>query len=99
MNRVVDNCISQNRPNRGPSTSIHAGDARNLPLKDGSVDLVLTSPPYLNAIDYMRCSKFSLVWMGHSIGGLRRIRTDSIGSEAGKSLDPDDKNISPSWLI
>src|SRR5262249_20585172 len=44
--------------------------------------LVLTSPPYLNAIDYMRCSKFSLVWMGYSVSELRRIRGESIGTEA-----------------
>jgi hypothetical protein len=43
---------------------------------------VLTSPPYLNAIDYMRCSKFSLVWMGHNIHELRSIRGDSVGAEA-----------------
>jgi hypothetical protein len=35
------------------------------------VDLIFTSPPHLNAIDYLRCSKFSLVWMGHSIAALR----------------------------
>ena len=41
-----------------------------------------TSPPYLNAIDYMRCSKFSLVWMGHNVDELRQIRERSVGTEA-----------------
>jgi tRNA G10 N-methylase Trm11 len=59
------------------------GDARKLPLADGSIDLVLTSPPYLNAIDYMRCSKFSLVWMGYSVRELGGIRGDSVGAESG----------------
>jgi len=58
------------------------GDARQLPLTDSSIDLVLTSPPYLNAIDYLRCSKFSLVWMGHTVGELRQIRAESVGTEA-----------------
>jgi hypothetical protein len=31
--------------------------------KGAPVDFVITSPPYLNAIDYVRCSKFTLVWM------------------------------------
>jgi DNA modification methylase len=52
-----------------------------LNFEDGSIDLVLTSPPYLNAIDYMRCSKFSLVWMGHNVIDLRRIRGESVGAE------------------
>jgi DNA modification methylase len=51
-------------------------------VEDRSIDLVLTSPPYLNAIDYMRCSKFSLVWMGYSIAEIRTIRSDSIGNNS-----------------
>lgn len=40
-------------------------DARDLPLPDDSVDLIVTSPPYAaNAIDYMRAHKFSLMWSG-----------------------------------
>ena len=69
---------------------IKMADARQLPLPDHSVDLVLTSPPYLNAIDYIRCSKFSLVWMGYSVSELRRIRTDSVGTEATRGSPTDD---------
>lgn len=58
-------------------------DARKLPLKDRSVDLVLTSPPYLNAIDYMRTHKFSLIWMGHELSNLRTIRSGMVGTERG----------------
>lgn len=36
----------------------------------------------MNGIDYLRCSKFSLVWMGHNVGELRKIRSDSVGTEA-----------------
>ena len=65
----------------GPAPRVLLGDARNLPLRDNSVDLVVTSPPYLNAIDYMRCSKFSLVWMGYTTVELRQIRAEGIGTE------------------
>jgi len=82
---VLENTINREKECRGPVPSIQNGDARRLPLKDGSIDLVLTSPPYLNAIDYLRCSKFSLVWMGYKIGKLRRLRADSIGTEAAGS--------------
>lgn len=44
-------------------------------------DAIITSPPYLNAIDYMRGHKFSLIWMGYTIPELREIRRASIGSE------------------
>jgi len=64
-----------------PSATVNRGDARNLPLPDKSVDLVITSPPYLNAIDYLRGHKLSLVWMGHSIKELRTLRSRNIGAE------------------
>ena len=89
VNRVGKNCIDNNIRSPGPATSVHEGDARNLPLDDGSIDLVLTSPPYLNAIDYFRCSKFSLVWMGYSIEELRSRRSVSVGTEVGKEADKD----------
>jgi DNA modification methylase len=63
--------------------TISVGDTRQLPLKDESVDLIITSPPYAsNAIDYMRAHKFSLVWFGYPISLLSKKRRDYIGSEA-----------------
>ncbi len=58
------------------------GDARKLDsIKNGTIDVVLTSPPYLNAIDYLRGHRLALVWLGHSLGELRHIRSISIGAE------------------
>lgn len=79
---VISNCPQRRSNLVGPAAHVKLGDARNLWISDQSIDLVLTSPPYLNAIDYMRCSKFSLVWMGNNIGELRKIRGDSVGTEA-----------------
>lgn len=64
-----------------PQATVNTGDARHLELKDGSVDLVLTSPPYRQAIDYMRVHKFALIWMGYQLGVLTRIRSSMIGAE------------------
>jgi hypothetical protein len=68
------------------NVSVGIADARQLKsVLDCSVDAVLTSPPYLNAIDYMRGHKFTLVWLGHRISELRAKRSANIGSE--KNLD------------
>lgn len=91
--RIVANGISKRARNRGPEPTIKLGDARKLMLPDKSIDLVLTSPPYLNAIDYIRCSKFSLVWMGYSVSDLRKIRAGSVGTEAAQRAPLDDKEI------
>jgi DNA modification methylase len=59
------------------------GDTQSLALQDNSVDLIVTSPPYAsNAIDYMRAHKFSLVWLGHSVKELSKLRQKYIGGEA-----------------
>jgi hypothetical protein len=93
VERVIANGIDKNSLGVGEEPTIKMGDARGLPLDDNSIDLVLTSPPYLNAIDYVRCSKFSLVWMGHKIADLRQVRTESVGTEAADESLDDDKGI------
>ncbi len=66
---------------------VHYGFAQDLPLRDNSVDLIVTSPPYAsNAIDYMRAHKFSLVWLGYSIVELAKQRTEYIGNERMKEV-------------
>ncbi|WP_456658182.1 methyltransferase domain-containing protein [Bradyrhizobium sp. JR3.5] len=93
---VLKNCIRQDQAHNSPATHAALGDARSLAIASGAIDLVLTSPPYLNAIDYMRCSKFSLVWMGYNIKELTDIRAESVGNETSdKDAHKDDviKNI------
>jgi SAM-dependent methyltransferase len=77
-----------------PPGNVHVllGDARQLRfVADGYVDAVLTSPPYLNAIDYLRGHKFSLVWMGLSISDLRSKRSNNVGSEKRSDRSSEDK--------
>jgi hypothetical protein len=64
------------------SSIVKRGDARNMNLKSNSIDAIITSPPYLNAIDYMRGHRLSLVWLGYALPELRLVRSNSIGSEA-----------------
>lgn len=87
---VILNCPRDMESRVRLPTDIKLGDARHLTLPDESIDLVLTSPPYLNAIDYLRCSKFSLVWMGYSISQLRNIRASIVGAEASSDEACDD---------
>lgn len=70
------------RQSTGVAT-VRSGDARRLPLDDDSIDFAITSPPYLNAIDYLRSHKFSLLWMGHALSSLRELRGTMIGTERG----------------
>ena len=61
-------------------------DCRTLKsIASASFDMAVTSPPYLNAIDYMRGHKMALIWLEYTISELRSIRSECIGAE--RSLD------------
>jgi DNA modification methylase len=58
-------------------------DSQHLCMKENSVDLIVTSPPYAsNAIDYMRAHKFSLIWLGYHVEELTARRREYIGAES-----------------
>jgi SAM-dependent methyltransferase len=44
--------------------SVRLGNAKRLPLSDGEIDLVLTSPPYFGALDYARDNRLRLWFLG-----------------------------------
>ena len=81
LNRAV-NAYAAISPASVGNRRIIAGDARSLPLDSSTVELIVTSPPYANALDYMRAHKFSLAWLGDPIPNLTSLRAQYIGSES-----------------
>jgi len=71
--------------------AICRADARALPVADKSIDSIVTSPPYLNAIDYIRTSKFTLVWLGYPISVLSHIRSGLVGTDSGRGVELSDQ--------
>ena len=47
-----------------PKVRIITGDARKLEVENNSVDLIVTSPPYVNALDYYRVHMYNMLWLG-----------------------------------
>lgn len=76
------------RARKGLTGKINVGiaDARALTLPNSSIDGIMTSPPYLIAIDYLRGHRLSLVWMGFTISELRALRSTNVGAERMDSL-------------
>ncbi|MEV4385037.1 DNA methyltransferase [Micromonospora sp. NPDC049580] len=70
----------ESEPPRRRAT-VRLGDARKPKVAAGTVDAVITSPPYLNAIDYLRGHRMSLVWFGYTMKQLREIRGAEVGAE------------------
>ena len=78
---AVGKALELVKPNVASRSEVRQGDARSLRIRSGSVDLAITSPPYLNAIDYLRGHRLSLIWMGHSLREIKSLRTSNIGTE------------------
>ena len=63
-------------------------DARNLnSLVNDSVDLALTSPPYMNAVDYPRTHQLELYWLGFASGSLKELKQQHVGTEVVAAKD------------
>lgn len=60
----------------GEPAEVISADARSVALPGGSVDLVVTSPPYVNGMDYVMNYKVDLAWLGYALSyaDLRRLR-------------------------
>jgi DNA modification methylase len=66
----------------GVSCRVFEHDSRNMPLENGSVDLIVTSPPYgeeSHTMSYSRFTKLSLLWLGYSLGDINRGNLRSLG--------------------
>jgi DNA modification methylase len=92
------------RSSWGPPGQVWLRDARMVDLPPGSVDLAVTSPPYVNGMDYVNNYKLDLAWLGfaRSYADLRRLREsmvacDNLGREAVRPyLGTDD--VQDTWL-
>ena len=67
--------VEKSAPSVG--TLIIQQDARSLAIRSDSVDLVVTSPPYIGVIDYAKANRLLYLWMGWS---LDREREEEIGA-------------------
>lgn len=66
---------------------IRRGDARYLRgVKRESIDAVVTSPPYINAIDYLRGHKLALVWLGYASKDIKQLKSQGIGAASQRQL-------------
>lgn len=77
----------------GPVPRVEQADARQLPVEDGVVDLVVTSPPYLNNVDYSKVYglELSLMFLDKSI--TKTMRSQSVRSFITSNLPPE--NVPP----
>ena len=68
------------------STILESNDARTIGAEN-TIDLAVTSPPYINAYDYVRSLRFEDMWLGlASDEELKKSKQSYIGTEISKSF-------------
>lgn len=60
------------------SSKIYFADARKMPLKSNSVDLVISSPPYFNTLDYVSDNKLRLEFLGYDEREKQKLKKELI---------------------
>jgi len=100
--RVDLEAMSAERKRWGPPATIDRCDARTAPWPANSVDLAITSPPYVNGMDYVMNYKVDLAWLGYarSYADLAALRAAEVACDnlprsetnaylsVGQALDP-----------
>ena len=76
------------------------GDAADIQLPSASVDLVITSPPYLDSVDYMYNFMLEYFWLGPLLGVPDRKTFNQMRRSPTGAKNPVDRNIRhlPSYL-
>jgi len=80
--------------NHDVNVEIKLGNAENLPVRDRSVDLIVTSPPYCTRIDYAMATSIELAVLGVLPDEFNALRRSLTGTSTVASSMP---NISPNW--
>ena len=55
-----------------PNVATINGDARKLDVESESTDLIVTSPPYVNALDYYRVHMYNMYWLDMDFNKFKR---------------------------
>lgn len=103
LGAVLDSPLGSARPARFARAS-----ARALPLRDGTVDIVVTDPPYYNAIDYADVSDLFYVWLRRCLHDIVPDLFERAGAADGlqdksdelivKRGGPVDEHRTPEWF-
>jgi DNA modification methylase len=73
-------------PVLSPEPEVYLGDARSTGLPDKSEDMIVTSPPYLNNIDYSKVYGLELSLFAMSKAAAEEVRLRSVRSFIGRKM-------------
>lgn len=85
--------VSENQRNISDGITWEGEDATKFSTST-AMDVAITSPPYINAMDYTRCIKLESAWIGTlNDGSLKEIRSGQVGESARRKVSKFDSSI------
>ncbi len=97
--------LQSRRGEWGPELDVRVGSSAQIRLPENSVDLAITSPPYVNGMDYVMNYKIDLAWMDFidsypHLAALRAsmVACDNIPRSTAAQHKPSRAVLSDSWL-
>lgn len=87
--KTLEKMNDLNKLNNSMETLALSCDSKNIPLKNDSIDCIITSPPYgeeQNTIGYMRWTKFSLYWLEYAPEELQKMKKKTLGSKSNNEI-------------
>jgi len=97
----ISNRVKQFSEKKKVETLITRSDARQVPLADNSVDIIITSPPYgeeRNTIPYVRWSKLFLLWLGIADTEIPSLEKQALGGNSKNQTRREDIPSKTFWL-
>lgn len=79
--------FSQNYPSGITAHFPQDMDARNIMYASNYFDLALTSPPYVNAVDYPRTHQLEMYWLNFAQDSLTHLKKQNVGTESVSARD------------
>lgn len=64
--------LSQSHHLRIPATMYRRDATKTFPLRNNSIDLIITSPPYVTSYEYADLHQLSLLWFGDDLKNFRK---------------------------
>jgi DNA modification methylase len=107
IEQIVDdlNFVKQNKYGNRAFAEVITGDSRRIRYKEGSIKLAITSPPYVNGLDYVINYKIEMAWLElvDSYNELAKIKAemvacDNIPRSAVARLKTKEHLYSDEWL-
>lgn len=58
--------LAKEKNNLGTSSQVYCTDARTIPVKNNSVNLIITSPPYVTSYEYADLHQLTALWLEYT---------------------------------